>query len=130
MVETNLQMNCNSQTPKKQAVRSAAGRIVGEIRGGILRKEVHGSRHLLRSPLGWTWDTSILELAESEGVRITVIRDLDSGFSYRASLSDFRIYGIAIDRGCGPQICLPLKYWTARRPRKNINKVGTQEARI
>lgn len=95
-----------------KAVHNEVGRVVGEIAGGILRKNAKPG-HMLERPAGWAWDVSILRAAERAGVAVTEI--CCSGRVWRASLADFRRYGVEISRGHGAQIVLPVKYWTVRK---------------
>lgn len=100
-----------SRTP----VRAADGRVVGWVEKDTLRKNVNASRHMLQNPRGWAWDVSILDNAEKKGVMYTEIHDQETQVVYHASLQAFRRYGVKLERGFGPQICLPLTYWQVTR---------------
>jgi hypothetical protein len=89
--------------------------VVGEIIGDCLTKRVRKSKHLLIKPLGWAWDTNILKAAVTSGVTKTELFDIESQLIFTASLLDFEINGIQINRGFGCQTVLPLMYWQ-RRP--------------
>ena len=103
--------NYTSKFEEVRPVKSASGRIVGEIIDDLLVKSVRSSRHMLRDPRGWAWDEAIITEAEAQGVNYTFIRDDETGKVYGAKLSDFRKYGVRVNRGYGVQICLPLEYW-------------------
>lgn len=98
----------NSLTPVYNTKGQAAGQIWPDL---CLIKRARASRHMLRNPHGWAWDTRILEEAKEKGVFIVYIIDEDTNTVYEAPLDEFWAHGQRIDRGHGEQICLPLKYW-------------------
>ena len=102
----------NSQT-NRDKVRPIKidGRYMGEIDNGCIRKHVRGSIHMLRNPKGWAWDKHVIELAEKRGIQDFSIVDDENTHIYHARLSDFRQFGITIDRGYGLQVCLPISHW-------------------
>lgn len=108
--------NLSTFTSSVQPVRAANGFIVGSIEGQTLKKQVKASKHMLREPKGWAWDVCVLEQAESKGVTHTEIYDKEAGVVFRAKLADFWTRGVKLDRGFGPQICLPIAFWQVRRP--------------
>lgn len=95
-----------------QPVYNNSGRICGEIAGGILRKTAQ-RQHKLQRPAAWGWDAAIIDQAEAAGVRFTEVEC--DGRIWRASIADFRRYGIEVGRGYGLQIALPLVYWQTRK---------------
>lgn len=110
--------NAYSQKQGKavKPIRSADGRVIGNIIGDTLVKRVYGSKHMLRTPKGWAVDkTSVFE-AKQAGAKKIEIRDRETGIIYRSSLDSFLSYGINFDRGFGPQIALPLDRWTVISP--------------
>lgn len=89
------------------------GVMVAALWGGTLRKIVHGSRHLLRRPVpSWAVDLHALAEAKRLGAVLAEVRDLDSGLTYSAPVSEFDRHGLPLDRGAGPQVALPLGYWS------------------
>ena len=92
-------------------VKNDRGWIVGEIIDELLVKIVRSSRHMLRDPRGWAWDEAIITQAEAQGMILTLIRDDETGKVYGAKLSDFRKYGVQVNRGFGVQLCLPMRHW-------------------
>jgi hypothetical protein len=82
---------------------------------GVLRKTALASKHMLRAPSGWCFDAAIIATAEARGVQRVEVRDSETGDLYTAALSDFRAHGIELDRGHGPQVCLPLTRWRVTR---------------
>jgi len=105
-----------TRTCEKQDIRASTGRIVGEVREGIFYKTVRESKHLLRAPRGWASDISVLDQLEARGVERMCLTDVESGKRYRATVRDFRRHGIALNRGFGPQLVLPLAFWKTTQP--------------
>lgn len=93
-------------------VYNIVGRVVGHVDGDSFLKKASGSRHMLREPRGWAMDTSILADLRVWGVTDVRVTDTDTGAVYVASLAEFEAHGVAFNRGFGPQVVLPLGYWT------------------
>jgi hypothetical protein len=110
----------NYYQPKKQYAFSENGKVVGIYEKGMLKKTVIGSKHMLKEPKGWAWDTCILAQAESRGYSITEVYDKESGIVYQASFDDFHKHGVRFNRGYGPQMCLPLQHWRVSNPKVEI----------
>ena len=91
----------------------AGGHKVGVLCGDVLRKEVRGSWHQLRTPPAWAIDAAVLTEAEQAGAVWVELYDADTQQTWRAPLAEFRIHGFHLDRGHGEQIGLTLKYWHA-----------------
>ena len=90
----------------------ARGKVVGRVSGGVFRKRVRGSRHMLRNPRAWALDTQSLLDAERLGARVVAITDTETGRTFSASVALIRWRGFTFDRGHGRQIALPLGFWT------------------
>lgn len=88
------------------------GKVIGRLVGKTLQKKVKGSVHQLRKPPSWAWDSAVIKEAEGMGAKDTEITDSETETKYKASLIDFHIHGIPINRGYGEQIALPIAYWT------------------
>lgn len=95
-----------------QPVYNASGRICGEIAGAVLQKQAKRN-HMLQRPAAWGWDVAILDHAKGAGCTHTEITC--EGVIYRASLADFERYGVAVNRGYGAQVALPLLHWQKRK---------------
>ena len=93
-------------------LKNSKGYEIARIIGDELVKYVHGSRHMLQSPRGWSIDVTCLEQALAAGVQRVVIIDLETNRVYTAPLTSFWGEGQFIDRGYGAQVCLILEYWT------------------
>lgn len=92
-------------------VRSADGRVVGEVRGHVFYKTFKGSRHMLRKPRAICNDVVVLEAAERAGAREVQERDTETGRLYVASIQTIRAHGFIINRGHGEQLALCLNRW-------------------
>jgi hypothetical protein len=96
----------------------ADNKVMGFIDGNIFMKRVRGSRHLLRSVPGWAFDVEVLEILDNEGVRSIHITDIETGQTFEAELDVLRDRGQPIRfPKYGPQLILPLSYWTMADPR-------------
>lgn len=88
----------------------------GVVRGGVWRKRVQASKHMLRVPKpGWAVDVSDLEAAERVGVHTLELREVESGTTYTVSLRTLRAKGGPLSRGYGEQWALALSYWRRER---------------
>jgi hypothetical protein len=67
-------------------------------------------QHLLRRPPAIAVQASVLNELESLNA-LGVVTIMPNGRRLFATLEDFRRYGIAINRGFGEQVALPLKRW-------------------
>lgn len=109
-------MNKYSTIKGTTLIRATDGRIIGWVKNDVLGKKVKASKHMLQKPRGWAWDVSIIDEAEKLGARRTEIFDQESGKYYKASLERFHMHGVKLDRGFGPQLCLPIAFWTITCP--------------
>ena len=98
----------NSTT--KRAFYNARGQVVGTMKDGWLVKHVDSSKHQLLKPPAWCIDRDHLDRLEAEGAAGVLLID-EHGTEWRATVADFRRYGIPINRGHGVQVALPLARW-------------------
>lgn len=91
-------------------------KVVGEVVGSKFVKRVRGSRHMLREPKAWAFDVRSLESASLLGAEAVEVHDTETHTIYSASLARIQQKGFRFDRGFGPQTCLPLHFWSVRRP--------------
>ncbi len=89
----------------------AAGKVIGEIRGEVLRKRVVGSKHQLRRPPAWALDAAALNEATASGCRRVEVFDKETGRTFSADVDTIRTRGFLINRGFGTQFVLPLQHW-------------------
>jgi hypothetical protein len=101
----------NKHNQVGQSIKNSRGQTIGYVQGERFTRIARSSRHQLRNPRGWSQDEVIIDTLELMGVKIIAIDDLDCGLRFTASITEYREYGINIDRGHGPQIVLPLNYW-------------------
>mgnify|MGYP003375131296 CR=1 FL=1 len=97
------------------------GKAVGKVQGGTFRRTVKPA-HQLRQPPAWALWEGLVTALEAVGVRYVEL-DQEDGVSWLAPLELFRSMGIRIDRGAGPQLALPLQYWT----RSEIRPAGPED---
>lgn len=83
---------------------------------GCLCKQIDGSRHFLRKPAGIAFDAAILQQAAELGALRVWVKDRETGATYRATLDAFAEHGVKLDRGFGPQVCLPFTFWQTTQP--------------
>ncbi len=86
--------------------------VIGTVEGNTFTKRTQ-SRFMLNKPRGWALDVSVLGKLDSLGVVHVVITAKDTGTTYRAPLAEFskEKHGVPVNRGYGPQMCLPVGYW-------------------
>jgi hypothetical protein len=80
----------------------------------VLRKTgLDPTKHMLIYPPGWATDTDHLELLEKFAGVLPAIVELrtTTGQVWRTTLDHFKEHGVYINRGHGPQLVLPEKWW-------------------
>lgn len=87
-------------------------KVIGIVQGGVFRKTITGSAHMLRKPPSIAFDLSTLDAAEAAGAAHVAITDRETGKVYRASIADVRYYGRPVVRGHGRQIGLVLERYS------------------
>jgi hypothetical protein len=93
-----------------EAFYNQRGQIVGRLEGGWLVKRVNSRIHQLRQPAAWAVDDDHLDRLEALGAVGVALTD-ERGTEWRATVADFRRFGVPIDRGHGQQVALPLGRW-------------------
>jgi hypothetical protein len=82
------------------------------IKDGYLFKKAKKSKHFLESPEAIAVDKDVFKKAVKMSHIIGVkVYEVEHGVTYIASLENFIINSILIDRGFGEQYALPLEYW-------------------
>ena len=92
-------------------VKRADGKVVGEIQGQTLYKEVLGSRHFLGVPPGIAFDVTIIDKARRAGVVNLEVKDRETLRVYSTTLERFDKYAFPVSRGHGEQLGLAFTYW-------------------
>lgn len=98
----------------RQLLYDARGRRVASVAGGVLRKTIHGQRHILRNPPAIAFDVAIVDAAQQAGATEVEVTDSDSGRQFWCTLSAFREHAFELNRGFGCQLALPLTRWVIR----------------
>jgi len=92
-------------------IRTADGRVVAVIDGQALFKKVDSSKHMLRKPPSWAFDTATIQDAQDAGATKIEVWATDEGITYTATMAHFLEYAFALNRGHNPQLAMPLRYW-------------------
>lgn len=101
-------MVSHNQTPNKGVPIFVNGHTVGIVSGATFYKSITGSKHILRVPRAIGFDRCTLDAAERAGAVNVHITDNETGTTYTATIADVRHYGVAVARGFGPQVALPI----------------------
>ena len=88
----------------------------GIFAGTTWRKRVRASTAMLRKPRGWTYDVADVAIAEAAGIEALEMTDTETGTVWRATFGALGAYGVTVDRGHGPQRCLPEYRWEIVQP--------------
>jgi hypothetical protein len=87
------------------------GKAIGEVRGNVFTKRIYASRHFLRRPPAIAFDIDSLHAAQRAGAVFVQVLDGDSNRTYIQRIETILEKGLAVNRGFGKQIALPLKLW-------------------
>lgn len=87
------------------------GRVVGVVRDGVFRKTVDADKHMLRIPPAWSFDVVSLDEAKRAGGKVVELHEERDDVIYRATMRQMDRYGKSLDRGCGKQRFLHVRYW-------------------
>jgi len=119
--------------PRKQKSQSnctpiyrADGRaVVGRVEGDTFYKPARSSVHMLRRPrAAWACDVDALDQTRAAGAQWVEVHDLDTGARYRVALVEFYRHGLAVNRGHGAQLALPLACWDVVGGRRSTARPG------
>ncbi len=113
----------NQHTPtrqERQALTGSNGTVCAWVVDDCLCKTVAGSRHFLRKPAGIAFDAAILAQAGALGAVRAWVLDRETGTTYRVALGAFKEHGVKLERGCGPQVCLPFTFWQTTQPGADV----------
>ena len=102
--------------------------VVGRVEGDTFHKLARSTVHMLRQPRAWACDVDALDQARAAGAEWVEILDQDTGARYRAALADFLRRGVALDRGHGAQLALPLTCWDVAGGRRSMARPGLDQA--
>lgn len=109
--------NCSTKQNPDIFQIHVAGRHVGEVTGGIFKKSILGSRHILRKPPALALSVESLTQAEQVGASEIQITDTESGRVYSCSIEFFKGNSFPIQRGgFEPQLALPIGKFDVTSP--------------
>lgn len=103
--------------------RSDGAAVIGQVVGDVFHKPARSTAHMLTRPRAWACDVAALDQARAAGAVWVEVHDADTGATYRAALADFYRRGLALDRGHGAQLALPLTCWDVAGGR--LSRPGT-----
>lgn len=106
--------------------------VVGELKEGIFRKKVYGSKHLLKLMDAWGIDSSIIRHLQLEKATQVRIKDMETDTVYAISLDDFMLHSVERDYGAGKQLFVSRKFFeesthTAKNASEGENATQSQE---
>ena len=93
-----------------EIVRSQAGKIIGQIEGGVFIKRVKQA-HMLKTPRGWAIDCKSYWDFIWPKVHTIRIEETESDTVYEISTKTFDKQKVYMDRNFGAQYYVILKYW-------------------
>jgi len=96
-----------------EAFKNDKGQHVGELKNGIFRRQVHGSKHLMKIYDAWGMDESIAQelFGKCEEIRILDVEEL---IVYSVQFETFMQHGFIKDFG-NEQRFLPRKQWETKQ---------------
>ncbi len=101
--------NFSTQSSHRAYQIRVAGRHVGEVAGGVFKKSILGSRHILRKPPAIALSVESLRQAEQVGASEIQITDTESKRVYSCTIEHFKEFSFPIQRGgFEPQLALPI----------------------
>jgi len=90
---------------------------VGDVTSGVFKKNILGSRHILRKPPAIALSVESLTQAEQFGASEVQITDTESGRVYSCSIEFFKGNSFPIQRGgFEPQLALPIGKFDVTSP--------------
>lgn len=95
------------------------GRRVASIDADhVLRRTLHGSRHLYRGrgEESWSFHTPVILEGRKLGAQTVEVKDDDTGLRYRVDLATFCKRAISFANAWGPQLALALRFWRIVNP--------------
>ena len=101
----------NIITKKWTPVRGHNNKIIGQSNGHTFKKNIQGSKHILRKPLAIAIDASTYEEQIAPTHRSIEVFDSESQKTYISSIVNFNKHKGILDRGHGKQYFLTLNHW-------------------
>ncbi len=95
------------------------GRTIGTIEGGIFKKTIKGSKHILRC-CGIAFSLDALRQAARVGFTAFEVTDRETGTVYTVDRATFETYSEPVHfAGFDAQRALSLQYWAVSLPQKS-----------
>ncbi len=76
--------------------------------------------HMLQKPKGWAFSGEVVDFLKQQSAEEIIVRCGDD--EYECAFERFLALSIAINRGFGPQLALPLRYWTIIGHQKTVKE--------
>jgi hypothetical protein len=96
------------------------GKIAGVVVGKVFIKHAIASRHFLRVPPAIAFDVSAINRAREAGAMTVMVLDKESGKRYYSLITTIQEKGVELDRGCGRQVALAMRYWSNSPPAQPV----------
>ena len=112
MVQTNY-------TTEWQPIIGFHGKTIGKSDGRIFRKNIQGSKHLLRTPRAIAIDACALDELPPT-IQIIEVFDTENSKNYTTTIGNFHRYKMELDRGFGRQYALTLNRWSIIDPNSSL----------
>lgn len=103
--------------------KNARGRVVGLFvrdSGGswwLEKRALDPAVHMLRHPCGWATDVEHIEELRRRGGPTAGVRIFDTNHRiWTATVAQFDMYGVPVERGHGTQVVLPERFWHIDAP--------------
>tara|TARA_R100001244_G_C5140014_1_gene127664 strand:+ start:129 stop:461 length:333 start_codon:yes stop_codon:yes gene_type:complete len=97
-------------------LRTHDGVVVANLVGTTVVKIAKEKIHMLQKPPSWSFDRNIIDDAYANGATDIRIETTDTNKVYKSSIKNFIDKAIALDRGFGRQVALPIEDWTTITP--------------
>lgn len=98
-------------------IRRNDGKIIGRVKDGVFYKNVCGSIHMLKNPLGWSYDACAVKQAKQLGARYLIVNDKENGNKYRTTPEDFLQYSEPVPWDKNQRV-LRLLFWQQKKSNK------------
>ena len=102
---------------REDSVARHNGRIVFVVDGQVLKKDISGSRHLLKQPPAIAIDLDEYD-ARRPAFDLLEVFDKETGVTYSISAESFDSYRVPFDRGFGRQYFVVLGRWRKQDARQ------------
>lgn len=95
--------------------RNEKGQRVGELKDGVYRKIVSGSKHLQKNMDAWAIDSKIVDTLIKEDAQEIRIKDSETDNVYMIPVSEFISHSVERNFGFGKQMFVSRKFFTIKQ---------------